>query len=212
MAGFADFETEIYLGGAAGRVPDLPMTAEGLERAAAEVMAPEVFSYVAGSAGTESTARAKRAAFHKWEIVPRHLPGVPERELAVKILGTTIPAPVLLAPVGALGAIRPRAELEVAQAAAQVGVPMTLSTLASTTMEQVAAELGRERSGRGAGELLLRPGLPVSATDSTRGRPPGSGETVVADLRESVSALVRPGLATRPDPPAHPGQGHLPPG
>ena len=119
MAGFTEFETEIYLAGAAGRVPDLPMTAAGLERAAAEVMAPEIFSYVEGSAGTESTARAKRAAFHKWAIVPRHLRGVPEREVAVELLGTTIPAPVLLAPVGALGAIRPQAELEVAQAAAK---------------------------------------------------------------------------------------------
>ena len=60
---------------------------------------------------------------------------------------------MLLAPVGALGAIRPQAELEVAQAAAQVGVPMTLSTLASTTMEQVAAELGRERSGPEPGAI-----------------------------------------------------------
>ena len=146
MAGFADFEMEIYLAGLAGRTPDLPITADGLERAAAKVMSPAVYDYVAGSAGTESTARANRAAFQKWEIVPRHLRGVSERDLSVDLLGTTIPAPVLLAPVGALGAVWPQAELEVARAAASLGVPMTLSTLSSTTMEDVAAELGRDRS------------------------------------------------------------------
>jgi len=150
MAGFADFATEIYLAGAGGTVPDLPLTATGLEQAAAAVMAPEVYSYVVGSAGTESTARANREAFQRWEIVPRHLRGVPERELTVELLGTTLPTPVLLAPVGALGAIQPKAELEVARAAARMGVPMTLSTLSSTTMEEVAAELGRQRNGTGA--------------------------------------------------------------
>ncbi|MGC2191675.1 MAG: lactate 2-monooxygenase [Candidatus Dormiibacterota bacterium] len=146
MSRFADFQSEIYLAGLAGRTPDLPLTADGLELAAAAVMAPEVYSYVAGSAGTESTARANRAAFQRWEIVPRHLRGVSERDLTVELFGTTLPSPLLLAPIGALGAVWPKAELEVARAAARLGVPMTLSTLSSTTIEEVAAELSLARS------------------------------------------------------------------
>ena len=152
MTRFADFQSEIYQAGLAGSIPDLPLTAEGLERAAAKVMDPAVYAYVAGSAGTESTARANRAAFQKWEIVPRHLRGVAEPDLSVQLLGTTLPSPLLLAPIGALGAVRPNAELEVARAAAQLGVPMTLSTLSSSTMEEVAAELSQARgSADGAG-------------------------------------------------------------
>lgn len=152
MTRFADFQSEIYQAGLAGSIPDLPLTAEGLERAAAQVMDPAVYAYVAGSAGTESTARANRAAFQKWQIVPRHLRGVAEPDLSVQLLGTTLPAPLLLAPIGALGAVRPNAELEVARAAAQLGVPMTLSTLSSSTMEEVAAELSQDRgSADGAG-------------------------------------------------------------
>jgi isopentenyl diphosphate isomerase/L-lactate dehydrogenase-like FMN-dependent dehydrogenase len=159
MSRFADFQSEIYLAGLEGRTPDLPMTADGLERAAAEVMAPEVYSYVAGSAGTESTARANRAAFQKWEIVPRHLQGVGERDLTVELLGTTLPSPLLLAPIGALGAVWPKAELEVARAAARLGVPMTLSTLSSTSIEEVAAELSRARSSRGRPEVASAGGV-----------------------------------------------------
>lgn len=159
MGHFSDFETEIYLAGTAGRVPELPITAEGLERAAAAVMSPRAFSYVAGSAGTESTARANRAAFARWEIVPRHLRGVPERDLAVELFGATIPAPVLLAPIGALGTVRGQAELEVARAAATLGLPMILSTLSSTTLEAVATELGRDQ-GSAAGEAEAPSGSP----------------------------------------------------
>jgi isopentenyl diphosphate isomerase/L-lactate dehydrogenase-like FMN-dependent dehydrogenase len=156
MTRFADFQTGLYLAGLSGRTPDLPLTADGLELAAAEVMAAEVYSYVAGSAGTESTARANRAAFQKWGIVPRHLRGVPELDLTVELFGAKLPSPILLAPIGALGTVWPKAELEVARAAAGLGVPMTLSTLSSSTMEEVAAELRPGRSltdGPGVGGI-----------------------------------------------------------
>src|SRR5487761_1548321 len=79
---FADFQGEIYRAGLSGSRPDLPMTAAGLERAAREAMAPEVYDYVAGSAGTESTAAANRGAFLRWEIVPRQLRGSGQPSLA----------------------------------------------------------------------------------------------------------------------------------
>ncbi|MGC1193401.1 MAG: alpha-hydroxy-acid oxidizing protein [Candidatus Dormiibacterota bacterium] len=157
MTRFSEFQTEIYLAGVAGKRPNLPMTADGLELAAAEVMAPEVYNYVSGAAGTESTARANRAAFHQWAIVPRHLRGFTETDLSVKLLGSTLPSPILLAPIGALGAVWPGAELEVARAASALGVPVTLSTLSSTTLEEVAAELHR---GQGATDPPIRSGAP----------------------------------------------------
>ncbi|MGA9691598.1 MAG: lactate 2-monooxygenase, partial [Pseudonocardiaceae bacterium] len=63
MAHFGDLVNEIYLGGLAGARPELPMTADGLEAAAREVLPAEAFSYVAGGASTERTVAANRAAF-----------------------------------------------------------------------------------------------------------------------------------------------------
>lgn len=143
MPRFAEFQSEIYRAGLDGRTPDLPMTADGLEKAAAQVMSPEVYAYVAGSAGTESTARANRSAFERWEIVPRHLRGVPERDLSVSLLGTPLNTPLLLAPVGGLSAVRPGGDLEVARIAAKLGIPTVVSTMSGSTVEEVAAELRR---------------------------------------------------------------------
>lgn len=137
-----DYQNEIYFRGLAGELPATPVGAAQLEAAAQQVLTPQAWCYVAGSAGTESTARANRAAFERWRLVPRMLRGMTQRRLTTTLLGTEFPAPVLLAPVGVLGIVHPDAELAVARAAAATGVGMVLSTAASTPMEQVAAELG----------------------------------------------------------------------
>ncbi|MDQ1700274.1 MAG: lactate 2-monooxygenase [Frankiaceae bacterium] len=139
---FANYQNEIYLHGLAGTFPELPCEPAGLEDLARERMEPEPFGYVAGSAGTESTARANRAAFDRWRIVPRFLRDVSTRDLSSTILGTAFPAPVALAPVGVQGIVHPEAELAVARAAGELGLPMVLSTVSSYTLEDVAATGG----------------------------------------------------------------------
>jgi isopentenyl diphosphate isomerase/L-lactate dehydrogenase-like FMN-dependent dehydrogenase len=83
--------------------------------------------------------RANREAFDRWRIVPRMLRDTTRRGLARTVLGTELPVPVLLAPVGVLSIAHPEGELAVATAAAELDVPMILSTAASHTMEEVAA-------------------------------------------------------------------------
>src|SRR5689334_11921426 len=100
---FSNYQNEIYLGGLSGEFPALPCEPGQLEELARERFDPEPFGYVAGSAGTESTARANRAAFDRWRIVPRFLRDVSSRNLTRDILGTHFPAPVALAPVGVQG-------------------------------------------------------------------------------------------------------------
>src|SRR5262245_37348555 len=138
MANFADFQNEIYLAGIDGFRPELPTDLTRLEALAATKLAPEAYGYVAGSAGTGATARANRAAFEKWRIVPRMLRDVTGIGTAVEVLGTAMPAPLLLGPVGVQGILHPDAELAVARAAAGLGVPMVLSTVSSYSMEEVA--------------------------------------------------------------------------
>ena len=67
-----------------------------------------MWSYVAGGAGDEHTQRANVAAFDRWGLVPRMLAGAAERDLSVELFGTRLPTPLLLAPVGVIGIVRPR--------------------------------------------------------------------------------------------------------
>jgi lactate 2-monooxygenase len=137
---FANYQNEIYLQGLGGTFPQLPCEPVALEELARERLDPEPFGYVAGSAGTESTARANRAAFDRWRIVPRFLRDVSSRDLSTTVLGTQFPAPVALAPIGVQGILHPEAERAVARAAGALGIPMVLSTVSSYTLEDVAAE------------------------------------------------------------------------
>ena len=137
----ADFQNEVYLKGLLGEQPTLPFGWRETESAAHAVMSPEAVGYVAGGAGGEETVRANREAFDRWRLVPRMLRGIPaQRDHTTTVLGTTMPAPVLLAPVGVLSIVHPDAESAVARAAKRLGLTMVVSTASSTTMEDVAAQ------------------------------------------------------------------------
>ncbi|SER04866.1 lactate 2-monooxygenase [Actinokineospora terrae] len=139
MAGHAQYQNEIYLQGLADQVPPFTTDATRLAAAAEAVMEPGPFGYVAGGAGSGDTVRANRAAFERWRIVPRMLTGATTRDLSTTVLGTAMPAPVLLAPVGVQGIVHPEGELAVARAAAALDVPIVLSTASSYPLEDVAA-------------------------------------------------------------------------
>lgn len=178
MPHFGDFQLELYLAGTTGQIPPFPVTYEGLEAAARQVLRPEAFAYVAGAAGSELTARANCAAFERWQIVPRLLREVAQRDLATDLFGTRLPAPVLLAPIGAIGIVHPDGELAVARAASALGVPMVLSTVSTTPMEEVAAEVA---AGGGSAwfQLYWPKDRDVAMSFVTRAERAGFGAIVV---------------------------------
>src|SRR3984885_9616831 len=135
---YANFQYEIYAGGLADQVPAQPLTAVALEERAREILSPEAFGYVAGGAGAERTMAANLCGFERWQILPRMLRDVSQRDLSTTVLGTSMPAPVMLAPVGVQAIVHPEGELAVGRAAAAMGLPFILSTAASHTMEDVA--------------------------------------------------------------------------
>lgn len=138
---FADFQNEVYLKGLFGEQPTLPFGWRETEAAAHAAMTPGAVGYVAGGAGGEDTMRANREAFDRWRLVPRMLRGIPaQRSHETTLLGTSMPAPVMLAPVGVLEIVHPEAELAVARAAASLGLTMVVSTASSNTIEDIAAE------------------------------------------------------------------------
>ena len=139
---YGNHQFEIYLRGLGGEKPELPTTYAGLEERARAELSPEAFAYVAGGAGEGHTMRANRAAFDRHALVPRMLGDVSTRTLATTVLGTEMRAPVMLSPVGVLSILHADAERAVARAAAEVGIPMCLSTAASSSMEDIASDLG----------------------------------------------------------------------
>jgi lactate 2-monooxygenase len=140
MSAFADYQNEVYLKGLLGEQPALPFGWREVRDAAYDVMSPQAVGYVEGSAGTEDTALANRQAFAHWRLVPRMLRGIPAaRSHETTVLGTTMPAPVMLAPVGVLSIVHEDAELGTARAAGRLGVPMVVSTAGSHPMEDVMA-------------------------------------------------------------------------
>jgi lactate 2-monooxygenase len=132
----------IYLDGAGGATPAVPVSMSGLERAARKKMSRQAFAYIAGGAGMERTMAANRSAFDRWRIVPRMLRDVSKRDASVTLFGRTLPAPLLLAPIGVLEMAHPEADVAVAAAAADVGVPVIFSNQASRSMESCVAVMG----------------------------------------------------------------------
>ncbi|GAB2787932.1 lactate 2-monooxygenase [Amycolatopsis magusensis] len=142
MTRFGGYQNEIYLQGLGGAKPLFSTDPTKLEESAANLLDPGPYAYVAGGAGSAATVRANREAFDRWRIVPRMLTGATDRKLSVSVLGTELPAPVALAPVGVQSIVHPDAELGTARAAASLGLPMILSTASSTSIEEVAAANG----------------------------------------------------------------------
>ncbi len=131
-------QQQIYTLGLAGGSLSVPISLSLLEQKAKEMLPPPAFDYVAGGAGGEDTVRANREAFYRWRIVPRMLRDVSQRDLSVELFGAQLPAPVILGPVGVQGILHPGGELASARAAAALGLPFTLSTAASRSIEDVA--------------------------------------------------------------------------
>ena len=133
---YANYLYEIYLRGMAGQRPARSLDWRRLEADALNLLRRGPRGYIAGGAGLGETMRANREAFDHWRLRPRMLRDVSERSLARTVLGTELPAPVLLAPIGVQTLAHPEGELAMARGAAQVGVPFVASTAASHTIEQ----------------------------------------------------------------------------
>ena len=144
MAHFADYYREIYMRGLGGETPPVPVSIAELESAAIAAMEPRAANYVGAGAGSEDTIRANAEAFRRRRIVPRMLRDVAERDLSTTLLGTAMPAPLLLAPIGVQRVLHKDGELASARAAAAVGTPMIASSASHFTLEEIAAAGGED--------------------------------------------------------------------
>jgi L-lactate dehydrogenase (cytochrome) len=97
-----------------------------------------VFDYIDGGAEGERTLAANSAAFGAVTFRPRVLRDVGEVDPSTTVLGRRLPLPLVLAPTGFSRIADPDGELAVARAAARAGLPYTLSTLSTRSIEEVA--------------------------------------------------------------------------
>jgi isopentenyl diphosphate isomerase/L-lactate dehydrogenase-like FMN-dependent dehydrogenase len=140
MANYGDYQLQIYLQGMLqGIRPEITTDLARLESQAAGKLPAEAMGYIVPSAGSGATARANQVAFDRWRLVPRMLRGSTERDLSCTILGTAMPAPVLVAPIGVQTLAHPDGELATARAAGTLGLTYTHSTQASHAIEQIEA-------------------------------------------------------------------------
>jgi L-lactate dehydrogenase (cytochrome) len=110
-----------------------------LRRIAKRRLPAGVFDYIDGGAEDERTLAANNAAFASVGFRPRVLRGVTEVDTQSTLLGRQLPYPLALAPTGFTRIADPQGELAVARAAARAGLPYTLSTLSTRSIEEVRA-------------------------------------------------------------------------
>ena len=112
---------------------------EDLRRAAKKALPRSVFDYVEGGSDEETTLRENRAAFQSRQLHPRTLNDVSSVSIETTLFGRNLPAPIGFSPTGYTRMMNPDGEIAVARSAGRNGIPYALSTVGTTTIEDVAA-------------------------------------------------------------------------
>jgi len=109
-----------------------------LEEVARRHLHPAVYDYYAGGAEDEQTLTANREAFRHVFLRPRALVGVSTVDPSTSVLGIPVSMPVLIAPTAYQRMAHPDGELATARAAAAADTLMVVSTIATSSLEEVA--------------------------------------------------------------------------
>jgi len=118
---------------------------EDLRRMAQRRLPRAIFDFFDGGAEDEVTLRDNRAAFERVRLLPKVLVNVAKVDTRTKIFGVDSKLPLAIAPTGGIGAGRPGADLMLARTARAFGIPYTLATPATASIERIAAEVGDAR-------------------------------------------------------------------
>ena len=113
---------------------------EDLRQAARARLPRSVFEFFDGGAEDEITLRANRQAFERRRLLPRVLVDVSAVNTQTAFFGVEAAMPVAIAPTGAVGFGWPGGDVAIAKAAAAHGIPYTLSTTGTASIERIARE------------------------------------------------------------------------
>jgi 4-hydroxymandelate oxidase len=117
----------------------IDLSLEDLEREARHVIGEMAYAYYAGGAEDERLLEANVSAWAHWQLHPKVLAGIAEVDLRTTLLGTAVRSPVVIAPTAIQGLAHVDGEVATARGAAARGALMVLSSLATCSLEEVAA-------------------------------------------------------------------------
>src|SRR5699024_14239 len=123
----------------------LPVVYEEWEKKARDVLEDGPYYYIAGGAGGGKTMEANLNAFDQWNIMPRMLRNVEDRDLTVELFGKTYNYPILHAPIGVQSIIHEEGDLDSARACAEMGIPFTVSSASTVPREKIVEQMGDAR-------------------------------------------------------------------
>lgn len=110
-----------------------------LQRAARGYLPAPLYHYIEGGADDEYTLAQNTDAYRKFEFVPNYLRDMRSIDMRTTLFGRELKWPLLLAPTGMTQLFHPAGERAVASEAAKAGVGYSLSTMATTSLEDIAA-------------------------------------------------------------------------
>ena len=116
------------------------LTLEDYERAARERVDPVAWEYISSGAADEISLRWNVDAYRSVRLMPRQLRDVSTLDTSVRLLGTRLTHPILLAPTACHRLAHPDGEVGTARGARAAGAGMVLSSYSTIPVEQVAVE------------------------------------------------------------------------
>jgi 4-hydroxymandelate oxidase len=113
------------------------------EEAAHKALPPAHWGYMASGVDDDLTLKANMAGFKRIQLKPRRLVDVSNVDMSVELFGTKWDAPIFLCPVGGQKMFHPEGEIAVARAARGKKALQILSTVTTSSVEEVSQALGR---------------------------------------------------------------------
>lgn len=111
---------------------------EELEQRAKEILEPSVYDYIAGGAGSEWGVTNNNHAFQGYQIIPRVLQKSGNIDTSLNIFDDLIPSPVIIGPCAFHKMVCSNGELATAKACEKANAILTLSTMSTCSIEDVA--------------------------------------------------------------------------
>jgi len=209
-APFGSYQSEIYIAGMSADIePIFTTNLSDLEAAADDVLSEAARRHLLAWAGGAAAVRANARALSAWRIVPRMFIDRDERDLSTTVLGVTMPAPVILGPVGRQAVVHPAGEIATARAAAGLELTYVHSSRASKSPEEVAVAAPNGSrwfgldwpDGDGVDPLLLTRARATGCTHLVLSPPqPGQGWEALAAIRKAWDGpIVLGGIQNVPD-------------
>ena len=119
-------------------IPDAVCLSD-FEAIARERISPMAYEYISGGAGSEVTLKWNEEAFQKIRLRPKVLVDVSRIDTRINLFGQEMPFPILLAPAAYHCLVHPEGELATARGASAAGATFVVSTMATTSVEEIAA-------------------------------------------------------------------------